>query len=123
MAAGTSIITERSPYIVRTSFTLAQVLHIIGDGRQETASEGRDPDVDYAPVTKRLNFFKGALTAVAARSSKSQGCRSPNPDFAPFLQRHEGRQARRHVRVRAARPGRQLHEAVCRARLDKSASR
>src|SRR5438128_12601266 len=31
MAAGTSIITERSPYIVRTSFTLAQSSTIIGD--------------------------------------------------------------------------------------------
>ena len=31
MAAGTSIITERSPYIVRTSFTLAQSSEIIGE--------------------------------------------------------------------------------------------
>src|SRR5512144_2683158 len=31
MAAGTSIITERSPYIARTSFTLAQSSTIIGD--------------------------------------------------------------------------------------------
>src|SRR5437868_13673020 len=31
MAAGTSIITERSPYIVRTSFKLAQSSTIIGD--------------------------------------------------------------------------------------------
>src|SRR6185503_7428116 len=31
MAAGASIITERSPYIVRTSFTLAQSSTIIGD--------------------------------------------------------------------------------------------
>src|SRR5512142_3445592 len=31
MAAGTSIITEKSPYIVRTSFTLAQSCTIIGD--------------------------------------------------------------------------------------------
>src|ERR1700730_11611796 len=31
MAAGTSIITERSPYIVRTSFTLAQSSVIIAD--------------------------------------------------------------------------------------------
>src|SRR5204863_7848655 len=31
MAAGTSIITERSPYIVRTSFTLAQSSTILDD--------------------------------------------------------------------------------------------
>ena len=34
MAAGTSIITERSPYIVRTSFTLAQSSTIIAEDRK-----------------------------------------------------------------------------------------
>jgi branched-chain amino acid transport system substrate-binding protein len=38
MAAGTSIITERSPYIVRTSFTLAQSSTIMATGRPRTAS-------------------------------------------------------------------------------------
>ena len=38
MAAGTSIITERSPYIVRTSFTLAQSSTIIATGPPRTAS-------------------------------------------------------------------------------------
>ncbi len=41
MAAGTSIITERSPYIVRTSFTLAQSSEIIGRlGGEERHQEG-----------------------------------------------------------------------------------
>jgi len=31
MAAGTSIITERSPYIVRTSFTAGAILHHVAD--------------------------------------------------------------------------------------------
>jgi branched-chain amino acid transport system substrate-binding protein len=31
MGAGTSIITERSPYVVRTSFTMAQSCTIIAD--------------------------------------------------------------------------------------------
>ena len=46
MAAGTSIITERSPYIVRTSFTLAQSSTIIGGlGGEERHQEGRDADL------------------------------------------------------------------------------
>ena len=46
MAAGTSIITERSPYIVRTSFTLACVLfHHRRLGCQERHQEGRDADL------------------------------------------------------------------------------
>jgi hypothetical protein len=49
MAAGTSIITERSPYIVRTSFTLAQSSTNRRLGRQERHQESRDPDVGLRP--------------------------------------------------------------------------
>src|SRR5215208_6995684 len=59
MAAGTSIITERSPYIARTSFTLAQSSTIIGDW---AAKNGIKRVVtlttDYAPGHDALQFFK-----------------------------------------------------------------
>src|SRR4051794_21204501 len=59
MLAGTSIITERSPYIVRTSFTLAQSSTIIGDW---AARSGIKRIVtltsDYAPGNEALQFFK-----------------------------------------------------------------
>src|SRR5687767_14621346 len=50
MAAGTSIITERSPYIVRTSFTLAQSSEIIADWAAKNGIKKVAALVsDYAP--------------------------------------------------------------------------
>ena len=64
MLAGTSIITERSPYIVRTSFTLAQSSTIIGDW---AAKSGIKRIVtltsDYAPGNEALQFFKARFSA------------------------------------------------------------
>jgi len=54
MAAGTSIITERSPYIVRTSFTLAQSSTIIGDWAAKNGiKKVATLTSDYAPATTR----------------------------------------------------------------------
>src|SRR5947199_3584750 len=88
MAAGTSIITERSPYIVRTSFTLAQSSTIIGDwaiknGIKKVATLTSD----YAPGNDALNFFKQNFTAGGGEIVKEVKVPLANPDFAPFLQR------------------------------------
>src|ERR1700722_16748825 len=59
MAAGTSIITERSPYIVRTSFTLAQSSTIIADWAVKNGiKKVATLTSDYAPGNDALNFFK-----------------------------------------------------------------
>src|SRR6202795_2688037 len=59
MAAGTSIITEKSPYIVRTSFTLAQSSTIIGDWAVKNGiKKVATLTSDYAPGNDALNFFK-----------------------------------------------------------------
>jgi len=64
MAAGTSIITERSPYIVRTSFTLAQSSTIIGDWAAKNGiKKVATLTSDYAPGNDALNFFKQNFTA------------------------------------------------------------
>ena len=64
MAAGTSIITERSPYIVRTSFTLAQSSTIIGDWAVKNGIKRvATLTSDYAPGNDALNFFKEHFTA------------------------------------------------------------
>src|SRR3954462_3547305 len=64
MAAGTSIITERSPYIVRTSFTLAQSPTIIGDWAAKNSSKKVVTlTSDCAPGNDALNFFKQNFTA------------------------------------------------------------
>src|SRR5579863_7356256 len=88
MAAGTSIITERSPYIVRTSFTLAQSSTIIADwaiknGIKKVATL----TADYAPGNDALNFFKEHFTAGGGEIVEEVKVPLANPDFAPFLQR------------------------------------
>jgi branched-chain amino acid transport system substrate-binding protein len=88
MLAGTSIITERSPYIVRTSFTLAQSSTIIGDwaatnGIKKVATLTSD----YAPGNDALNFFKQHFIAGGGEIVEEVKVPLANPDFAPFLQR------------------------------------
>jgi branched-chain amino acid transport system substrate-binding protein len=88
MAAGTSIITEKSPYIVRTSFTLPQSSTIIGDwavkgGIKKVATLTSD----YAPGNDALAAFKEHFTAGGGEIVEEVKVPLANPDFAPFLQR------------------------------------
>jgi branched-chain amino acid transport system substrate-binding protein len=88
MAAGTSIITEASPNIVRTSFTLAQSVVPIGEWAIKNGIKKVVSIVsDYAPGTDAETAFK--MGYVANGGVVSQWIRAPlaNPDFAPFLQR------------------------------------
>jgi len=88
MAAGTSIITERSPYIVRTSFTLAQSSVIIADWaikngiRKVVALTS-----DYAPGTDAQNAFKERFTKAGGEVVAELRVPLAAPDFAPVLQR------------------------------------
>src|SRR3954465_14185214 len=64
MAAGTSIITERSPYIARTSFTLAQSSVIIADWSLKNNIKKVVTMVsDYAPGADAEKFFSARLKA------------------------------------------------------------
>src|ERR1041385_3520889 len=88
MLAGTSIITERSPYIVRTSFTLAQSSTIIGDWAAKNGiKKVATLTSDYAPGNDALNFFKQNFTAGGGEIVEEVKVPLQNPDFAPFLQR------------------------------------
>jgi branched-chain amino acid transport system substrate-binding protein len=88
MAAGTSIITERSRYIVRTSFTLAQSSTIIGDWAAKNGiKKVATLTSDYAPGNDALNFFKQHFTAGGGEIVEEVKVPLANPDFAPFLQR------------------------------------
>ena len=88
MAAGTSIITERSPYIVRTSFTLAQSSTIIADWAVKNGiKKVATLTADYAPGNDALNFFKQNFTAGGGEIVEEVKTPLANPDFAPFLQR------------------------------------
>lgn len=88
MAAGTSIITERSPYIARTSFTLAQSSTIIGDWAAKNGiKKVATLTSDYAPGNDALAFFRERFTAGGGQIVEEVKVPLANPDFAPFLQR------------------------------------
>jgi len=87
-AAATSIITEQSPYIVRTSFTLPQVSVSIA----EWAAKNKIKKVvtfvaDYGPGLDAEKFFKSQFKLNGGEITGE--IRSPlrSPDFAPFLQK------------------------------------
>ncbi|HXW23610.1 MAG TPA: ABC transporter substrate-binding protein [Xanthobacteraceae bacterium] len=88
MAAGTSIITERSPYIVRTSFTLAQSATIIAQWAAKNGIRKVATLVsDYAPGVDAETSFKERFAAGGGIVTESLRVPLANPDFAPFLQR------------------------------------
>ena len=88
MLAGASIVTERSPYIVRTSFTLAQSSVIIGDwAARNGIRKVATLTTDYAPGNDALEFFKTRFLAGGGAIIDEVKVPLVNPDFAPFLQR------------------------------------
>src|SRR5215471_1654810 len=88
MAAGTSIITEKSPYIVRTSFTLPQSSTIIGDWAVKNGiKKVATLTSDYAPGNDALTSFREHFTAGGGQIVEEVKVPLANPDFAPFLQR------------------------------------
>ena len=87
-AAGTSIITERSPYIVRTSFTLAQSCVPMAEWASKNGIKKVVSMVsDYAPGVDSETTFKEAFTKAGGQILESIRFPLANPDFAPFLQR------------------------------------
>jgi len=86
-AAGTSIITERSPYIARTSFTLAQSAVVIADW---SAKNGIKKVVtlvsDYAPGADAQNSFKERFTAAGGVVAEELKAPLASPDFSSYLQ-------------------------------------
>jgi branched-chain amino acid transport system substrate-binding protein len=88
MAAGTSIITERSPYIARTSFTLAQSTVPMADWASKNGIKKVVTMVsDYAPGADAQNSFKEAFTKAGGQIVGEIKFPLASPDFAPFLQR------------------------------------
>jgi branched-chain amino acid transport system substrate-binding protein len=86
--AGTSMITEQSPYIVRTSFTLPQSAVVMGDWAAKNKIKKVVTLVsDYGPGIDAEKFFKSQFTAAGGQVVAE--IRSPlkSPDFAPFLQK------------------------------------
>ena len=88
MAAGTSIITERSPYIVRTSFTVPQSCVIVADWAAKNKIKKVVTIVsDYAPGFDAEKSFTDRFKAAGGKVAEAIRVPLANPDFAPFLQR------------------------------------
>ena len=88
IAAGTSIITEKSPYIARTSFTLPQSSVIIADWAAKNKIKKVVTIVsDYAPGADAEKSFSERFKAGGGTIAEAIKVPLANPDFAPFLQR------------------------------------
>ncbi|MES3000548.1 MAG: ABC transporter substrate-binding protein [Pseudomonadota bacterium] len=88
MAAATSSITEASPYIVRTSFTLPQVSVALADWAPKNGIKKVVSLVsDYGPGIDAEKYFKDRLTFNGGQVTESLRVPLRNPDFAPFLQK------------------------------------
>jgi branched-chain amino acid transport system substrate-binding protein len=88
MAAATSSITEASPFIIRTSFTLPQA----AVGMADWAPKNNIKKVvtlvsDYGPGIDAEKYFKDRFTFNGGQVIDTLRVPMRNPDFAPFLQK------------------------------------
>ena len=88
MAAATSSITEASPYVVRTSFTLPQVSVALADWAPKNGIKKVVTLVsDYGPGIDAEKYFNQRLTLNGGQVTEALRVPLRNPDFAPFLQK------------------------------------
>jgi branched-chain amino acid transport system substrate-binding protein len=88
MCAGTSIIPQRSPFIVRTGFTLPQNTAPIADWAAKNKIKKVVTLVaDYAPGSESEKTFLKRFKDAGGTIIESIRTPLANPDFAPFLQR------------------------------------
>jgi branched-chain amino acid transport system substrate-binding protein len=76
MMAATSVITERSPYIVRASFSVPQAIVPLADWAVANGIKKIDIETNFK---RRFEAQGGQVTALRVPLA--------NPDFAPYLQR------------------------------------
>ncbi len=87
-AAGTSIITLKSPYIVRTSYTLPQSTVPMADWAAQNGIKKVVSIVsDYGPGLDSEKAFKTEFTAKGGEVIDAIRVPLASPDFAPFLQK------------------------------------
>jgi len=88
MAAGTAIITEASPYIVRTSFTLPQnTLPIAKWAVKNNIKKVVTLVADYGPGLDAEKTFVSTIKEGGGEVLDSLRAPLKNPEFAPFLQK------------------------------------
>ena len=88
MVSGTSIVTERSPYFVRTSWTHAQQASVLATWAAKNGAKRVAIIVsDWAPGAEASDVFTEFFTKAGGEIIETIKVPLANPDFAPFLQR------------------------------------
>jgi branched-chain amino acid transport system substrate-binding protein len=89
MNAATSILTTKSPYIVRTSLTTPQLNESLGTWAVKKAGIGKIYTMvsDYGPGIDAEGAFQAGFKAAGGQIIGSVRIPVANPDFFPFVQR------------------------------------
>ena len=88
MNAAASVITTKSPYVVRVSMTLPQVTEPLAKWAAKNGIKKVYTLVsDYAPGIDAENAFKAGFTAAGGQIVDSVRVPLKNPEFAPYVQR------------------------------------
>jgi branched-chain amino acid transport system substrate-binding protein len=88
MTAGTSVITERSPYFARVSFTLPQQTMPMAEWAAKNGVKTAVTLVsDYGPGLDSEKAFIEKFSSLGGKVIAQLKAPLANPDFAPFLQR------------------------------------
>jgi branched-chain amino acid transport system substrate-binding protein len=86
--ASTSVVVDRSPYIVRTIQTIPQIANIVGAWAAKNAVKSAVSIVsDYAPGHDAEQWFAKSFEQGGGKVLERLRVPLANPDFAPFLQR------------------------------------
>jgi branched-chain amino acid transport system substrate-binding protein len=87
MNAGTSVITTRSPYIARTSFTLWQSSYPLGQWAARKYKRAYTMVSDFGPGHDAEEAFTKGFKEGGGELVGNVRVPVNNPDFAPFMQR------------------------------------
>jgi branched-chain amino acid transport system substrate-binding protein len=89
MNAATSIVTTKSPYIVRTSMTLPQIAETLGGwaAKKGGSKKAYTMVADFGPGIDAEGAFQRAFKAAGGEIVGSVRMPVANPDFSAFVQR------------------------------------
>ncbi len=119
--AGASVITTRSPYIARTSFTLWQSSYPLGQWAAKKYKRAYIAVSDFAPGHDCEEAFERAFREGGGEIVGKVRMPLANPDFVPFMQRaKDARPEVLFVFIPAGRQATQIMKAFGELGLDKA---
>lgn len=88
VVSGTSVVIDRSPMYVRTSWTLGQQAAIMGEWAAKNGIKKVSIiQSDFAPGAESVQLFSEFFTKNGGTITETLKVPLANPDFSPFLQR------------------------------------